>query len=354
MQENILELSVRTPREDIFEFLKSTQQNDNDIVIYYESEGGIFRQPYQPERGHPVHSFFKEMHELCHQARVDNNKVSIYWNNLNSHSLYKTWCERNRVPGRYIPFKTVGCRLAPLVNAEMNPSSYNFYMNNRDTIRPKLFTCLIAAERPHRINFLNYLYMEDLLVDAIWSYVSDKVNMQGFLNDRLHPELEKFIPKSLDNKQTVAEVSWVHPRGKEFWTAFEQTYFDVVLGTFYTHDICYYPDFDWWETVDVCEKLGRSIVNMRPFVVVGNRNSLKYLKQAGFKTFPHIFDESYDELEDSKRMLAIVNQLKNLTYEEIHDATNSNETMEILQHNRELLLELKNKHDQNRGVVFEL
>jgi len=354
MQENFIELSIKTPREDILKFLKSTHQNDNDIVIYYESEGGIFRQVWHPERGHPVHSFFKEMHEICYQSKVDNNKVTIYWNNLNAHSLYKTWCKRNRVPGRYTPFKTVGCRLAPLVNAEVNPSSYNFYIDNRDTIRPKLFTCLNAAERPHRINFLNFLYRANLLDDAEWSYVSDRVYMAGFLNDRLLPELEQIIPKSIDNKQTLDEVSHVHPRGKEFWNAFEQTYFDVVTGTFYYHDLCYYPDFDWWETVDVCEKIGRSIANMRPFIVVGNRYSLKYLKKVGFKTFPHIFDESYDELEDSKRLMAIVNQLKKLTYDEIHNATNSDETMKILQHNRSLLLELRDKHEQNNPVVFEL
>lgn len=350
---NVIYLLSSLTRQGLLGFLKDTTLNDYDILLNYECEGGIFRRPWHPETGHPVHSFFRELHECCVEAKVNPEKITLYWNNLNSHSLYETWGERNKVPQKWRPFKKVGCTLGPLINAEINEASYNYYMENRDQERPKLFSCLNGAARTHRIDLLNYLHMEKLLDDAVWSYVDDKPFMPGFPNQRLLPELEKMVPKSVDNKDTVSEVSFINPRGNEFWSAFEDTYFDVVTGTFYHHDITVYPEFDWWHTVDVCEKIGRSIVNMRPFVVVGNKHSLKHLRLAGFKTFPHIFDESYDDLDDSKRLLAIVNQLKQLSRSEIHDVTNSDYTKDILQHNRERMLELRKLHEQGDEIVFE-
>ena len=50
-----------------------------------------------------------------------------------------------------------------------------------------------------------------------------------------------------------------------------------------------------------------------PFVLITIPNSLDVLKELGYKTFSPWIDESYDkELDDTKRMLMIVEETKRL------------------------------------------
>jgi hypothetical protein len=49
-----------------------------------------------------------------------------------------------------------------------------------------------------------------------------------------------------------------------------------------------------------------------PFVIVGTRGSLKYLRSYGFKTFEGIWDESYDDAQDDVRIQHIASLLRSL------------------------------------------
>lgn len=50
--------------------------------------------------------------------------------------------------------------------------------------------------------------------------------------------------------------------------------------------------------VFLTEKTWKAMISNMPFMIVGAPNSLKYLKNNGFKTFDSIWDESYDEIEN--------------------------------------------------------
>ena len=61
------------------------------------------------------------------------------------------------------------------------------------------------------------------------------------------------------------------------------------------------------------EKTFKPIAMGMPFVLVATQGSLKYLRSYGFKTFEHIWDESYDqEPDDAKRIERIASLLKSL------------------------------------------
>ena len=61
------------------------------------------------------------------------------------------------------------------------------------------------------------------------------------------------------------------------------------------------------------EKTFKPIALGMPFVIVGTAGSLKYLRDYGFKTFGHLWDESYDVIEDHhQRIQAISSLLRNL------------------------------------------
>jgi hypothetical protein len=49
-----------------------------------------------------------------------------------------------------------------------------------------------------------------------------------------------------------------------------------------------------------------------PFVIVGTRGSLEYLRSYGFRTFGDIWDESYDDANDDVRIEKIAKLLKYL------------------------------------------
>ena len=50
----------------------------------------------------------------------------------------------------------------------------------------------------------------------------------------------------------------------------------------------------------------------QPFVLVSCQGSLEYLRSYGFQTFSEFWDESYDDMDDSLRILKIGQLLENL------------------------------------------
>ena len=60
------------------------------------------------------------------------------------------------------------------------------------------------------------------------------------------------------------------------------------------------------------EKTFKPIAMGMPFVIVGTRGSLEYLRSYGFRTFEGIWDESYDLEEDSVRIERIASLLRSL------------------------------------------
>ena len=60
------------------------------------------------------------------------------------------------------------------------------------------------------------------------------------------------------------------------------------------------------------EKTFKPIALGMPFVIVGTKGSLEYLRSYGFRTFGDIWDESYDSAEDNMRIERIAKLLKSL------------------------------------------
>ena len=62
----------------------------------------------------------------------------------------------------------------------------------------------------------------------------------------------------------------------------------------------------------ITEKTFKPIALGMPFVIVGTRGSLEYLRSYGFRTFEGIWDESYDDAEDDVRIPRIASLLRSL------------------------------------------
>ena len=104
-------------------------------------------------------------------------------------------------------------------------------------------------------------------------------------------------------------------------------------------------ELKYWFT----EKIFKPIWFMQPFVIVGFPGALAHLKNLGFKTFSKYINESYDtEPENHRRVIMALDSAKqfyNRSHEEI--LVDYNDMIDILQHNRNLLLDYATQLNYN-------
>ena len=149
--------------------------------------------------------------------------------------------------------------------------------------------------RAHRDDFVKRIDLNRML----WSYVDAGRQLPG-------------------DKDTV---DWETQRYMNpVW--YNTTYLSMVVESLVAAGSKYTPTF-------VTEKTFKPVAFYHPFVVYGNRGTLRTLKSWGFETWSHLWDESYDEIVDHQaRRDAVVDTLHGI---EIMD--HSAETLQKLQHN---------------------
>jgi hypothetical protein len=76
------------------------------------------------------------------------------------------------------------------------------------------------------------------------------------------------------------------------------------------------------QAVRTTDKTYKALAFYQPMLIIGQQNSLQFLKNRGFETFDNIFNESYDaEPVFEKRFNCIVHNLENITLEPYSDLT---------------------------------
>ena len=91
----------------------------------------------------------------------------------------------------------------------------------------------------------------------------------------------------------------------------------------------------WEEKKHLTEKIFKPIVTKHPFVLVGCRGNLQYLKSYGFKTFDRWWDESYDNIQDPIERLNAVTHIveKICSYDNIKLESMLVEMQDVLDYN---------------------
>lgn len=177
--------------------------------------------------------------------------------------------------------------------------------------RPRRFVSLNRTPRPAKIVFLRRL-----LHDRLWDH--GFVSFGGFRARGGGPgkarpseaDLLRALPGFEDMiADTTAEMEALDRYGRvllgpahpdsaplEHWGAdtelpeYAQSWFSVATDT---------------EMRDrpsrITEKLLKPLLNFHPMIVLGNPGALSMVREYGFRTFPEIIDESYDEARDPRR-----------------------------------------------------
>jgi|688.fasta_scaffold35423_5 hypothetical protein len=201
------------------------------------------------------------------------------------------------------------------------------------------FNYPIRRFRGHRMELLEKLwyYDKNFINENLVSYDIDVENNKGALRN-FTKEFVDFIKESKRKVIDTEDMESVQGYRTENKWVYEQSYFSIVAETMF------YENYNY-----VSEKTYKPIAHQHPFILLGRANTLKFLKQLGFKTFSPFIDESYDsEMDDKKRFEMIYNEiirLNSLSNEECDEILKS--LNDILIFNQTHLIEI------NRDLKYE-
>jgi hypothetical protein len=156
-------------------------------------------------------------------------------------------------------------------------------------------------------------------------------------NDKMK-ELCFTLPAVIDTRKDLKDmIKIIDP---------EQAVYDSSLISVITESNFYTED------VFNTEKTWKAIANRHPFILVGPKHSLKYLKSLGYKTFSDFFDESYDDIENpTARLMAIVKLCRDIDNWDFNKKRDFfNETVGTTEYNFNLL---KSVYNNKKKLVLE-
>ena len=188
---------------------------------------------------------------------------------------------------------------------------------------------IIAGERRHRLEMLYHIFKYNLLDNHI-SCPDICPAEQISIHDAVMPLQEKYPDI---NKVIMAQSLPInfkgesdHPMHSCWLSLFDESaesLLYLVTETVATG-----------QRLHLTEKTFKPIALGMPFVIVGTRGSLEYLRSYGFKTFGHLWDESYDDADDNVRIAHIGSLLRSLDTLSVETKQGLfNQAQEVIEHN---------------------
>jgi len=194
----------------------------------------------------------------------------------------------------------------------IGPSADIINSIEKSTKKTHDFSLFVRNGKPHKKKAL--LYTAENQYECLSTY-------------QLNKDFECNIISKLDEDEYGAHLS---P------TNYFKSKVDILIESEYTSYV-----FDEDNPIDnnfdamlhLSEKIWRVISWGIPFVVIGQKHTLKHLNEIGFKTFNSLIDESYDSMDDDTRMYESIKQAK-----ELLKFYNTPELNSILEYNKMLYL----------------
>jgi hypothetical protein len=212
-----------------------------------------------------------------------------------------------------------------------------------------LYDCINMRPRLHRI--FNYLHLE-----------SAGLIPDGNISIGAHPDWEtKLTTKQLTDYRLPCNTNTkIIPRAiaqtgdstPENFYEFVERILDRIYLNSWVSIVTESSYFSYECSTFISEKTFKPIACMQPFIIVGSKHTLKYLRKLGYRTFDGFIDETYDELDDAERFLAItiaINKIK-----KIEDKVSWYRSMqEIVEHNHRLFLSIGSTQSREHCKITE-
>jgi hypothetical protein len=290
----------------LFEFLNDIYLND---LIY----GGAYLLIDSSLEGYHEDWVFNFFHKECEKRNIPANKIIYITGNSIVEHRYENWLKENPKefkmnPLPYSHFENdVYLTSKQMLEKNDLPTFEEqiiYKENNLNDI--KLFNNLNKKPREHRIWFYSKLFYNDLLNKGMVSMnqipVSNRRYCNVFMDEKYVEEFAKTLPSLIYNVSNEIEDTGFYINRVNYKVC-DDSWISVISEARFE---------DEEGTVFLSEKVFKPIASHHPFIVMGNKHSLRELKKLGYKTFSNWIDESYDELDNLERMDAIIKVLKDI------------------------------------------
>ena len=200
------------------------------------------------------------------------------------------------------------------------------YMENLDAAahnvqtqhKPYDFLFLNGRLRPHRKYLIDAMREQGLLDRALWTNLGNHVEMTW--TSALQTQLDepiRLLPPQYEIDRAVPNMDTV-PTGFIKHHLFGNTWGDAIVNPLAYVDTCFSvvteTIFDYPYTFRT-EKIWKPMIMCHPFVAAANTGYYRDLHSAGFQTFEHLIDETFDSIDDSTdRANRIVDVVADICY----------------------------------------
>lgn len=221
-----------------------------------------------------------------------------------------------------------------------------YYLRNTDPAieyhtrpRSKKFTALVRTGKWWRATTMARFWSQGFHNQGYFSYNKDlsvndcenenPIEIDSFdgLRDTTYKFLEHcpFIADNLNSDQHNLYATTVTQH-------FEDSYLNVVLET--------HLDVDQSNGVFLTEKTFKPIKNCQPFIIFGGAGSVEQLRTMGYRTFDHVINHSYDNIENNThRWNMACQEFERLMQADLHCLYQ--QCHDDLKHNQQLFLSSK-------------
>jgi hypothetical protein len=308
----------------------------------------------QSHEGYQTSWLWDWFHENCLSYNIDPSRIIYVTGNLDCNDQYMNWCKEHKPVSQmlvvpYAHFEIVIGMTAQNYNNGIVPMhrklhklpTFEDHIEYKKFNNIKTFNVLQKRVRNHRIWLFKLLNDNNLITDNIVSMNSFN-RMQSFLDNSSITEIDEknlteltpIMPPENPLRGTLDEFS--SGDCGEYLNALNE---QIMLDTWCS--IVSEASFsDLENTCFLSEKTFKPIACSHPFIIFGNRGSLKRLKEMGYKTFHPFIDETYDELPTWERMDAIIKEMIRINSMSVDQKLDWYMSMKhILEHNSKLLIQ---------------
>lgn len=327
------------------QLLDLIKKNKNFKILFMDVREGAY--PHRIELLSKINDFLNK-NNIRHRNKVIVSTNNNFIEDLITNPIFLSLKNRITVyPNNYY-LLTAGRFISELrvKNNSIFENDYEFSIQQNLNFENKKKYFLMYnrnSERPHRSYFVNELYKSNLLDKGFVSFFENP-HLESFLeHSHEYPQLgltstdlgnikdnyRNYYPLIIDesDSEKVSDFHNFLSRKDEY----SNSYFTIVSETNAESEYNF-----------ITEKTIKPIMNLHPFVVLGNPHTLKVLKSFGFITFDKWWDESYDNEFDFKKrtkmILSIVNDLCSKSQQEMNQLLY--EMNDVLTYNKNLLHKL--------------
>ena len=221
------------------------------------------------------------IHNLCEKYSISADKFIFITNDAEIENRYNEWFKTSNYKKKInvLSYPMLFQRYISLYYKE-GYTGYDLFDIKKYKNPTKKFLCLIGKETTERSLLWNWFNM--------WKEIKDCGYVSNIAKNIVLPNSYKTSKKDVLEGRSYAGIDSLEQY-------YEDTYFSIVPENTVDHG-------EKWVT----EKITKVLYHGHPFIVVGTHGILKLLKSWGFETFPELFDESYDDIEDWRERIEYI------------------------------------------------